>query len=86
MWACKERGVGTVLEAEGLSSNPITGTNFLAAPFNSASLPVSLFVNPTSLPGAVAALLVAKGRGSGERRQGRDPALTCRPSGLFCGL
>lgn len=74
--------MGTVLEVKGLSSNPTAGTNFLAAPFNSASLPV----NPTSLPGAAAVLLVAKGRGNRERRQGGDTALTCRPSRLFCGL
>ena len=79
--------MGTAPEAKGLSSNPTARTNFLAAPFNPASLPpFPLSANPTSVPGAAAVLIVAKGKGSREGRQGGDPALTCRPSGLFCGL
>lgn len=41
MWVHKEGGEGSTLEGSSLSSNPITATNFLAAPFSSASLPVS---------------------------------------------
>lgn len=40
MWVHKERGEGSTLEGSSLSSNPITDTNFLAAPFSSASLPL----------------------------------------------
>lgn len=34
------RGEGSTLEGSALCSNPITGTNFLAAPFSSVSLPL----------------------------------------------
>lgn len=42
MWAHKERGEGSTVEGSGHSPNSITGTNFLAAPFSSASRPLFL--------------------------------------------